>query len=103
MTSPVVEPFVIMGPHFHSLSPESLIPVMKLPPRAARCAGISARARAASPQPLWLKATMTGSRLRSQALTGRRSGSGSAVTVDAQSVRGLVRLRCDHICVSAVP
>lgn len=48
MTSPVVEPFVIMGPHFHSLSPESLIPVMKLPPRAARCAGITDRARGQS-------------------------------------------------------
>ena len=59
MTSPVVEPFVIMGPHFHSLSPESLIPVMKLPSaqhaapvfppgRAARCAGLPARARGQS-------------------------------------------------------
>ena len=102
MTSPVVEPFVIMGPHFHSLSPESLIPVMKLPPRAARCVGLTAGACGQSTA-LWLKATMTGSRRRSQALTGRRSGSGSAVTVDAQSVRGPVRLRCDHICVSAVP
>ena len=102
MTSPVVEPFVIMGPHFHSLSPESLIPVMKLP-RAQRAARALAPGRAASPQPLWLKASTTGNRRRSQALTGRRSASGSAVTVDAQSVRGPVRLRCDHICVSAVP
>ena len=102
MTSPVVEPFVIMGPHFHSLSPESLIPVMKLP-RAQHAAPVFPPGRAACPQPLWLKATTTGSRRRSQALTGRRSGSGSAVTVDAQSVRDPVRLRCDHICVSAVP
>lgn len=102
MTSPVVEPFVIMGPHFHSRPPDSPIPVMTLP-RAQHAAPVFPPGRAASPQPLWLKATMTGNRRRSQALTGRRFASGSAVTADAQSVRGPVRLRCDHICVSAVP